>query len=309
MAVLGLVCAFALAAPANAADAAPKLRHGYVDMRYGQLHFSIAQPAVPSTKTPIVFFHQSPNTSLEYDAIIAELGKDRVAIAIDTPGHGGSDGPDTQPTIEDYAAAVAEGLAHMGYGATRQIAIFGNHTGSRIGTELALTHPEMVRKVMLGLSPYAMIDDALSAKLLAETHNPESGDAMLKTFCLGLDKRMAANDVTAMADPVWVKISLDSLRATTRREFGHKAAYEYGPRFKTRLPQLTQPVLLLVIDDPADAGIYQSGKTALDMSKTLKAEMTKSKDVEIFDAGFHNDAFFGRTKDVADGFRAFVDKN
>ncbi|WP_091737461.1 alpha/beta fold hydrolase [Phenylobacterium immobile] len=313
---LAILAAAALttAAPAFAADPPKRewpthLRHGYVDMRYGQLHYAIAEPAGGSTKEPIVLLHQSPNSSVEYDALTAELGKDRLVIAIDTPGHGGSDGPMTQPTIEDYAAAVAEGLTNLGFGANKPVAIFGNHTGSRIGTELALTHPEMISHVMLGLSPYALIDDKLSAKLLTEVHHPTSGADLFATFCPSVPRRISQTDMTAMADPVWAKIAVESLRGITRQEYGHAAAYEYGPRFKTRLLGLTQPVLLLVIDDPIDASVYQSDKTAADMSNTLKPQLTKAKRVEIFNNGFHNDVFFGRPAEIAAGFGAFVDKN
>jgi len=294
---------------ANAADGVARLRHGYVDMRYGQLHYSIMQPAGVSAKTPIVLLHQSPNSSKEYDALVMELGKDRVAIAIDTPGYGGSDGPNSQPTIEDYTAAIAEGLANLGYGPEKPIDVFGNHTGSRIATELAVTHPGMVRHVLLGLSPYSLAPDALLAKLLSETHNPTSGDEMLQKFCVSLPSRIARTENTGLADPVWVRIALDSMGATTRQEYGHAAAYEYGPRFKERLLQITQPVLLLVIDDPADRPFYETTKTAADMSRQLKPMLTKSKKVEILEGGFHDDAFFARAEDIADGFRKFVDNN
>ncbi len=62
---------------------------------------------------------------------------------------------------------------------------------------------------------------------------------------------------------------------------------------------------LLVVDDPVDN--YQSGRTAGDMSRELKPLLTKAKRVEILDQDFHNNAFFVRPKEVADGFRKFVD--
>ncbi len=297
--------AFALAMPALAADSAPKLRHGYVDNRYGQLHYSIAQPAGGSTKTAMVLLHQSPNSSVEYDALVVELGKDRTTIAFDTPGHGRSDGPETQPKLEDYALAIAEGLKNLGYSDTKPVDVFGNHTGSRVATELAVNNPRMVRHVMLGLSPYALIDDSLSMKLLAEVPHPKSGGELFEKYCKSLLPRADAQNKTALKDPIWVNIAVDSIRNNVRQEFGHAAAFEYGPRFKARLLGLTQPVLMLAIDDPADN--YQGGTTALGMSQKLKPQLTKSPRVEILANNFHNDSFYGRPKDIADGFRKFVD--
>ena len=307
--ILSVISALALVLvpmqSATAAETAPKLRHGYVDMRYGQMHYSIAQPVGGSTKTPIVLLHQSPNSSVEFDALVMELGKDRIAVAPDTPGHGSSDGPDKISTMEDYAAAMAEGLEKLGYGPDKPVDIFGFHTGSRIATELAVSHPKMVRHVILGLSAYAIIDDALSKKLYDELHHPKTAQELLEKFASGLPERIKRVQKENFPDPAWARIAVESMRPTVKYEYAHAAAYEYGPRFKARLLQLTQPVQLLVVDDPVDN--YQSGRTSGDMSRELKPLLTKAKRVEILDEDFRNNAFYVRQKDVAAGFRRFVD--
>lgn len=285
---------------------ASRLRHGYVDMRYGQLHYSIAQPPDgSSSKTPIVLFHQSPNSSVEFDALVVELGKDRVAIATDTPGHGGSDGPEVVPVIEDYAAAIIEGLENLGHGSDNPVAVFGFHTGSRIATEIALLRPEMVRHVILGLSPYCFIDDSLSKKLEMAVRHPRSAQDMLQHFCRELPGRIARELKSNFPDPAWGRIAVDSMRANVRQEFGHAAAYEYNPRFRARLVELTQPVMLLVIDDPVDR--YQSGQTAAEVSRRLIPMLTKARSAVLFDENFRNNAFYVRADDLAVGFRRFID--
>src|SRR5690349_14734176 len=102
---LACLAALAVYVPASAADK-PPLRHGYVDMPYGQLHYSTIVPpgGGDKNKPDLILFHQSPNSSVEYNELVQALGKDRVVIALDTPGHGGSDGPKEIPRIEDYAA-------------------------------------------------------------------------------------------------------------------------------------------------------------------------------------------------------------
>lgn len=306
-----MVCALALASPALAADTAPhKLRHGYVDNRYGQMHYAIAQPATSlqgggAGHPPIVLLHQSPNSSKEYDELTLALGRDRVAIAFDTPGHGGSDGPDTIPTIEDYAAAVVEGLANLGYGPDRPVDLFGFHTGSRTATEIAVAHPKLVRRVILGLSPYGFVDDALSKKLYDEVYHPVSSADLLQRFCMALPERIARAEKGAIPDQAMGRIAVESLRGLTRHEFGHAAAFEYGPRFKARMLEITQPVALFVVDDPIDD--YQGGKTALGTSREVKPLMTKAKSVTILDDGYRNNSFFVRAPDIADAFRGFLD--
>ncbi|MDX2222388.1 MAG: alpha/beta fold hydrolase [Rhodospirillaceae bacterium] len=308
-----MVGVLALASPAVAADAAPqKLRHGYVDNRYGQLHYAIAQPATSSqagaggaAKPPIVLLHQSPNSSAEFDDLTLALGRDRVAIAIDTPGHGGSDGPETIPTIEDYAAAIVEGLTALGYGPNNPVDLFGFHTGSRTATEIAVAHPKLVRSVILGLSPYGFIDDAMSKKLYDEVYHPTSSADLLQRFCTALPARIARAEKGAIPDAAMGRVAVATLRGLTRHEFGHAAAFEYGPRFKTRILDITQPVGLFVVDDPIDS--YQGGKTALSTSQDVKALMTKAKAVTIIDDDYRNNSFFVRPGDIAEAFRGFVD--
>ena len=291
---------------AAAADAkSGKLRHGYADNRYGQIHYAIAQPPGVSTKPTMVLLHQSPNSSVEYDALTMELGKDRTVIAFDTPGHGASDGPDAVPVIEDYAEAIAEALTNLGYGPNKQVDMFGFHTGSRTTTEIALRYPKMVRRVSLGLSPYGFIDDALSKKLYDEVYHPTSAADILGRYCKGIDNRIAQAQKSGMPDIPWGRISVETIRNLTRHEFGHAAAFEYGPRFKKRMLELTQPVMLLVVDDPLDN--YQGGKTALSTSNEVKPLMTKAKSVTVVDEKFHNNSFYVRAKDMADAFRRFQD--
>ena len=90
---LAFIAIFTAHASASASDK-PAVRHGYVDSPYGQLHYSIVSPPDGGKKKtpPWVLFHQSPNSSVEYTELLEELGKDRVVLALDTPGHGGSDG-------------------------------------------------------------------------------------------------------------------------------------------------------------------------------------------------------------------------
>lgn len=77
---------------------APKTQRGYVAVRYGQLHYAISDPgtAAARRRTPVVMLHQTPNSLVEYGPLIAEMGRDRIAIAVDTKGayeaHGVPDG-------------------------------------------------------------------------------------------------------------------------------------------------------------------------------------------------------------------------
>ena len=263
--------------------AGPKLRHGYVDMRYGQLHYSIAQPAGEVALPPIVLFHQSPNSSVEFDALVTELGKYRVAIAVDTPGYGSSDGPAKQPALEDYVVAIAEGLKNLGYGPGRPIDVFGFHTGAKIATELAILEPKMIRR--MALSGIYVVPEEVRQKALRNLVHPSSTTDLFERFCAMWPKVVPAYRERGVPDEPTGRIRIDSLRPMTRQEYGHEAAFNYEPKFVARMALVTQPVLLVPLDD----GLAQPTRDAKDWF----AHAT------LIDQTFRNGAFFTQTAEVA----------
>lgn len=270
-------------ASSSAPNDLPPLRHGYVDNRYGQLHFSIATPARRSDLPPLVLFHQSPNTSEEFHDLVRMLGRERIAIAIDTPGYGGSDGPAIIPSIEDYAAAIAEGLRNLGFGPQKPLDVFGYHTGSKIVTELALAEPRMIRHVILsGLydPPSAQL-----AQALANLHHPSSVSDLLERFHERLPQTRDYYARQGLSDEQWGRIRIDSLRGLTRQEFGHEAAFRYAPRFAARLALIQQPVLLLPLDD----GLAQATRDAA----------TRFKNVHVTPQTYAAGGFFTQTAAIA----------
>lgn len=120
----------------------------FVRLSYGQLHLRRAEPraATSTTRSPVLLFHQSPNSSQVFVEFMAELGADRVVIAPDTPGFGDSDLPSEQPDIAFYATVMAELVAGLGF---TKVQIVGYHTGAAIAIELAKEHPELVSALVL----------------------------------------------------------------------------------------------------------------------------------------------------------------
>ena len=93
----------------------------YVPCRYGQLHIHVARPLNPArqTQNPIMCFHPSPASGWYYRDLIADLGRDRIAIAVDTPGYGESDRPPEVPEMSGYSGAMADALEAMEYGGNK----------------------------------------------------------------------------------------------------------------------------------------------------------------------------------------------
>ena len=287
------IAALAMASAAGAADAGPKVRHGYTDSQYGELHYAIAKPVGGGTqKTPLVMFHQTANSSVEFGNLVPEMGKDRVTIAIDTPGYGGSDGPDKIPTIEDYAVAMATGLKALGYGPDKPVDVLGYHTGAFTAGELAIVHAKMIRRVVL-VGEW-IVPEERRLKAIANLPRYETSVAFFDWLAASLPRYKESALVKAIGDANWGRVFVDSLRPLTRREHGHDAAFEYAVRVRDRLPKIEQPVLLVAIDD----GIREP---------TLEAKKF-IKNGELADLPhLKGDAFFNHAPELGGVLRKFLD--
>ena len=80
------------------------IRRGYLDFAWGQVHMRMAEadPALPL----LLLLHQSPLSARNYDRLLPLLTPVCRPVAIDTPGYGGSDLPERQWEVADYAALV-----------------------------------------------------------------------------------------------------------------------------------------------------------------------------------------------------------
>ena len=129
-------------------DAQPRVRRGYFESRYGQLHVHNAIPPGGGFEegTPLLCLHKSPLTGRVFERFLALAGRDRSVYAPDLPGFGDSDPPPSRSAIADYAGAVGDFLDSMRF---RQIDVLGYHLGAVIATELAIARPKQIRRVVL----------------------------------------------------------------------------------------------------------------------------------------------------------------
>jgi len=72
------------------------------------------------------------------------MRKDRIVIAIDTPGYGDSDRPENPPQMQDYARNAVKVLDALGM--TDPIDALGYHTGTLIAVEMAINQPDRINK-------------------------------------------------------------------------------------------------------------------------------------------------------------------
>src|SRR6184192_1055908 len=120
--------------------AAARVRRSYFECRYGQLHVhnSIPPGGGFEEAAPLLCLHDWP-------------GSGRVFARFpDLPGFGESDPPAPGPGIADYAGAIGDFLDSMHL---RHVDLLGQRAGALIVTELAVTRPAQIGRVVMASAP------------------------------------------------------------------------------------------------------------------------------------------------------------
>lgn len=128
------------------------MRRRYIDGRFGQIHAREASPLnIEPSQPPLVLLHQSPLSGRMFDQFMPLLAKDRLVIALDTPGYGESDRPEARPSADDYADSIVEALSGV-----YQVPfdMLGYHTGAALAVIAAARHPGNIRRLVLIAMPY-----------------------------------------------------------------------------------------------------------------------------------------------------------
>lgn len=147
------------------------IRRGFVDVAEGQVAYRRAGTAAGVT---LVMLHASPGSSKMLEPLVDALGARRTVVAPDTLGNGDSSPPaQSVPTIFDFADATLRAIDALGLD---RVDLYGTHTGASIAMEIAIAHPERVRRLVLdGIGLYAPAEQrellAVYAPEIVPDHN------------------------------------------------------------------------------------------------------------------------------------------
>jgi len=220
-----------------------------LDGRWGprQVHYRRA-----GSGPALLLLHQSPQSSREFEPLMAEWGHAYTVFAPDSPGYGLSDplGVD-QAGIEDFADAIAEFLEAVGI---ERCGVYGYHTGSGMAVALAHQYPQRVSAI--GCNGLVMLTRPELEEILASylpRFEPSWDGAHLAwlwarmreqmMFFPWYDRRLEARMDFPMRDPEALHQSLmEFLSAGDAYRVAYRAAFNYdaGPV----LSQLTVPTLV-----------------------------------------------------------------
>ncbi|MBM3506068.1 MAG: alpha/beta hydrolase [Alphaproteobacteria bacterium] len=230
------------------------MRRGFVDIDETQIHYRISRPAKPTGKRPLVLFHGSPASSITILPVIDRFAKTRTVIAPDTIGQGQSGAPakdDLSMTeVAEYAWRAIDPLTKdLG-----PVDLYGYHTGAAIAAEIAIAHPDRVKKVILDgvkAEPVAWAKDYV-ASLDKRKSIDQEGTQFFKAFNDQRNvflfwpphQKSAANARrTGLPSADYLHDAVvDGLAGLRTSHIAYKAAFSYAA--DKRLPLLKAPTLL-----------------------------------------------------------------
>ncbi len=228
----------------------PRIRRGYFECRYGQLHVHNAIPPGGGfdESTPLLALHQAPMSGAVFHKLLPLMGRDRSVYAPDLPGYGESDASPSLLSIADYASAVVDFIDTMRF---RQIDVVGYQTGSFVAAEVAIARPACVRRVVCVGVPVASKADREAFRAAPWPIRPlDDGSHLVPEW---ERTRKAARSGLPLEE--LARNFADKLHSGPNAWWGLQAALDYAAR--DRLGQVAQPALIVRPRDECwDATLY-----------------------------------------------------
>ena len=116
---------------------------------------------IHGTGRPLVVLHGAYMTIATMGEIVASLAETRQVVAVELQGHGHTADIDRPITYEGMADDTAALLRHLGI---EKANVFGYSMGGGVALQIAIRHPEVVRKLVVASASYT--SDGMYPELL-----------------------------------------------------------------------------------------------------------------------------------------------
>ena len=262
-----------------ASEAGRRIRRRYVDGRFGQVHVYIAA-ALNDTgaKTPLMCFHPTALSGDFFHDFMLEMSKDRLVMAMDTPGYGRSDPPPEPQPMEELAGTAADVLDALGFGADGggAVDVIGYHTGTFIAAELAVQRPDLVRRLVLPGIPYRVGEERreLYEQYAKPTPLTEDGSKAMEIWKFWVNDRHPEVSLQRGASHF-----ADHLQSGPYSWWAYHSVFSYPA--EERLPLVRQPVLV----PNTHGNLQEASRAAAELIADVKVVEMPDLTHGVFDVG------------------------
>ena len=210
-----------------------QFRKRYADTPLGQVHYREA-----GSGPPLVLFHESPSSGVMYEPALPVLARRVRAIAVDTPGHGGSDPTPKPLPISGYAERFRQFFDTLGLD---RVALVGEHTGAAMAIQLAMELPDRVKALIVVGCPLFSEEERASYLKDYLVQFPMSRDGEHLSWAW---KRLQRYFYSEAPVEQLHNATVEFLRVGTKYDWAYRAAF--GFEADKLLPKVGCPTLFLV---------------------------------------------------------------
>lgn len=181
----------------------PAAETGYVEL--GQLRMYYEVHGDVSDGTPLVLLHGGLfDIEQQFGALIPDLSTGRGVVAVDFQGHGRTNDVDRPFSAAAFAEDVLGVLDHLGI---VRADFLGFSVGGAVALDLAIDHPERVRRLIVSSTSFA-------ASGMRGSENAEAVGAMTVDMIAGTPMEAAYLAKSPHPDLQHLQVLLDKLGAT-----------------------------------------------------------------------------------------------
>jgi pimeloyl-ACP methyl ester carboxylesterase len=222
---------------------------------------------------PLVLLHGGLSTSGDFDRLVPALAARRRLIAVDRQGHGRTADIDRPLRFDQLADDTAALLRRLG---VERADVFGYSVGGTVALELAIRHPDLVRRLALG-----------SAVARMDGYRPDVRDGLRRLTADALPPQLrAAYERVAPQPERWPRLVAKAA----------EQARTWGGSRPAAIRGITAPALVIV----AEHDVVRP-EHAAELARWLRAELVVLPDSD------HVSYLFDRPEALLARLTAFLD--